>query len=344
MSHRDETPLPDGFTSNPREGIGDQETAPPIDGGSEEDRWESTDEVETEAIRNQFGERSENPNLVIISGGRAGEARRLGAGPTVIGRRRSKVDVWFRDPAISRMHAAIEPEGDGEFVLRDLDSSNGTLLNGERIDEPIPLREGDKITLGSAVVLKFTTQDELDEQFQRRMYESSTRDELTGASSRSYLIEQMRAEMAYADRHETRLALLFIDLDRFKDVNDTYGHVIGDEVLVELTRRLREVIRDEDLLARYGGEEFAVLVRQVDLPELRDLAERIRERIASEVFETSADPVSVTVSIGIAEYDSSQMETPDAWIRASDEAMYRAKNAGRNRIETHLGDDAPDAE
>lgn len=310
--------------------LGAQETTPPDGSDTDLDRWESTDDVETDDIRARFENSDKRAHLVIISGARAGEAKRLEPGETLLGRQRSKVDVWFRDSGVSRMHAAIEVTDDDEVSLRDLDSSNGTFVNGELVEDRIPLHEGDKITLGGSVVLKFSRQDQLDAEFQRRMYESSIRDELTGAYSRSYLVEQMRSEMSYADRHDIPLALLFVDLDRFKDVNDTYGHVTGDEVLVELTERLRGQLRDEDTLARYGGEEFAVLIREVAPSHLEELAERIRCAVASEPFDTDRGDISVTVSVGVAEYTPETMDEPEDWIRAADEAMYRAKEAGRN--------------
>lgn len=310
--------------------LGVQETTPPDSSEPDLERWESTDDVETDDIRARLENRDERAHLVMISGARAGEAKRLEAGETLLGRQRSKVDLWFRDSGVSRIHAAIQVSEDDEASLRDLGSSNGTFVNGGLIGEPTPLHEGDKITLGGSVVLKFSRQDQLDAEFQRRMYESVIRDELTGAYSRSYLLEQMRSEMAYAERNDIPLALLFVDLDRFKDVNDTYGHVTGDEVLVELTHRLRGELRGEDTLARYGGEEFAVLVREVDRSHLEELAERIRRAVASEPFETDCGDISVTISVGVAEYTPKTMDEPEAWIRAADEAMYRAKERGRN--------------
>jgi diguanylate cyclase (GGDEF)-like protein len=311
--------------------LGAQETTPPEHSGTDLERWESTDDVETDDIRARFQNSEERAHLVIISGARAGQATRLEPGETLLGRQRSEVDVWFRDSGVSRIHAAIEMTDDDEALLRDLDSSNGTYVDGALIEEPTPLHEGDKITLGGSVVLKFSRQDQLDAEFQRRMYESSIRDELTGTYSRSYLIEQMRSEMSYADRHDIPLALLFVDLDRFKKVNDTYGHVTGDEVLVELTDRILGELRDEDTLARYGGEEFAVLMREVAPSHLEELAERIRCAVASESFETDRGDISVTVSVGVAEYTPETMSEPEDWIRAADEAMYRAKEAGRNQ-------------
>ncbi len=310
--------------------LGAQETTPPDGSDTDLERWESTDDVETDDIQARFQNSDKHAHLVVIAGARAGEATRLESGETLLGRQRSQVDVWFRDSGISRIHAAVEVTEDDEVCLRDLDSSNGTFVNGQLIEERTPLHEGDKITLGGSVVLKFSRQDQLDAEFQRRMYESSIRDELTGAYSRSYLVEQLRSEMSYADRHDIPLALLFVDLARFKDVNDTYGHVTGDEVLVELTARLRGELRDEDTLARYGGEEFAILIREVAPSHLEELAERIRQAVASAPFETDRGDISVTVSVGVAKYTPETMDQPEDWIRAADEAMYHAKEAGRN--------------
>ena len=337
MSHGEESQVdtPDPASDETR--LGNEPTAEPIEEPQVRSRgdWEKTEDIDAREIESMFEERAEFPSLVIISGARAGEMRRLEADRTVLGRKRADVDLWFRDPAVSRIHAEILHRDDGTVLLQDLDSSNGTFIDGEKIDGPTELSEGDKITLGSSVLIKFTRQDALDEEFQRRMYNSTIRDELTGAYSRSYLLEQMRSEMAFAERHDVELTLVFLDIDRFKAINDAYGHLAGDDCLVQLADMIRSEIRQEDLFARYGGEEFAILVRGVALADVEEMAERIRARVDAETFDGDGESLSMTVSVGLAPFESEAMEGADDWIRAADEAMYLAKEDGRNCVRLH---------
>jgi len=342
----DDSRLDDESTDNAAR-IGDEPTAEVVDDDHpdvsrsgdrpphEGDPWERTQDIDPEELESKFQQGAEFPSLLIIAGERAGETRRLDDDHTTLGRKREAVDVWFRDPSVSRTHAEIIRRDDNEVVIRDLESSNGTFVNGRQIDRPTHLTEGDKVTLGSSALLKFTWQDEIDEKFQRRMYNSSIRDELTGAYSRSYLLEQMRSEMAYAVRHDVDLNLVFLDIDRFKHVNDTYGHLAGDRVLVDLAEMIRSEIRQEDLFARYGGEEFAILVRNIPLADVEEMADRIRSRVEHDVFEEDGSRFSVTISAGVAPFVPDEMEAADDWIRAADQAMYLAKEAGRNCVRIH---------
>lgn len=293
-----------------------------------------TEKIDLEEVASVFDDEADNPCLIVISGARAGEMTRLDDEGIVLGRDRERVDFCFRDPGVSRRHAAIAADPNQGIVLRDLDSSNGTFVNGDRVRKPRILAEGDKITLGKTTTLKFTVQDEIDEEFQRRMYHSSMRDQLTRTYSRAYLLEQMRTEMSFADRNDTNVSLIMFDLDDFKEINDEHGHVVGDRVLERLADLVRTQVREEDLLARYGGEEFAILVRQVVLDRVVDIAERIRETVAAETFEIEDHEINVTLSAGVAEFAPESMPRPTEWIRAADEAMYRAKAAGRNCVKT----------
>ncbi|MFO7721082.1 MAG: diguanylate cyclase [Gillisia sp.] len=144
-------------------------------------------------------------------------------------------------------------------------SRNGTLANGKLVRSHI-LQDGDKIQLGSTTILKFTYHDHLDESFQKQMYEAALRDGLTNAFNKKYFFDRVASELAYGLRHETPLSLLMMDLDHFKRLNDTYGHLAGDHVLQSMSRRVTSSIRTEDVFARYGGEEFALICRGIRLP------------------------------------------------------------------------------
>ena len=184
---------------------------------------------ELEAIRAQ----PTHAYLVVLAGSNVGEMFKLEDAETIIGRS-PQASVRLTDEGISRRHARIMNAGQ-QVVLEDLQSANGTLVNGERIT-CVGLSDGDKIRLGSTTILKFTYHDKLDESFQQQMYEAALRDGLTKAFNKKYFADRLETEFAYARRHKTLLSLLMLDVDHFKKINDTYGHLAGDAVLVKVAR------------------------------------------------------------------------------------------------------------
>ncbi len=159
----------------------------------------------------------------------------------------------------------------------------------------------------------------------------SITDPLTGLYNRRHFFEQAVREFARARRYERPLAAIMLDLDRFKRVNDTYGHAVGDQVLQAVARICRRELRQIDLLARYGGEEFVALLPESELVEAGQVAQRLCDRMAAAIFDTNAGPVKLTVSLGVAALDHDCAELDDLLKRA-DRALYAAKEAGRNRV------------
>ena len=169
----------------------------------------------------------------------------------------------------------------------------------------------------------------------QRVAELATRDELTGLFNRRYLLETLEAEVVRADRYGTDLTVCMLDLDDFKQVNDQYGHKMGDEVLARSTRTIGEVIRGTDFCGRYGGEEFVIVFPQTALASAGMVLERVREQIEAETYSPAEGVVfNVTASIGAAQYDKGMGDT-DNLLKIADDAMYLAKKSGRNRV--HLG-------
>lgn len=277
---------------------------------------------------------TETPSLVSLTSARAGQATLLDSPKTTLGRNRAKADVWFTDSTVSRLHAVIERLDDGDYQVRDLDSSNGTYVNRQRVETTRQLEAGDKIVLSQNAILKFATPDSVERDFHERMYESSVRDRLTGANTREYLEEQMVSEMGLSKRYgdDVEAALLMLDIDNFKEVNDTYGHPVGDTVLAEFSELCQAEIRAEDVFARYGGEEFAVLLRMAKTDRITDVSERLRHAVASNRFAGDDLAICKTVSIGCAKYSPEHTSGIGDWIGKADRALYDAKEAGRNRV------------
>ncbi len=268
-------------------------------------------------------------SLLVMSGPRVGEVHRLTRRRTVLGRG-GDADLILEEHGVSRRHCEIEVRAE-HVVLRDLESKNGLFVNGLGVDEHV-LEDGDRITIGSNLLLKFTLQDELDERFQETLLESLTTDPTTGAYNRRFFVQRLRAECAYARRHGQPLALLFLDLDRFKAVNDGYGHPAGDYVLREVVTILKDALRMEDIVARYGGEELTVILRGSAGEQALFVADRLRRNVEQHAFVHDGQRIPVTTSIGVATLLLDTRDTPQELLQAADEALYRAKADGRNRV------------
>ena len=159
----------------------------------------------------------------------------------------------------------------------------------------------------------------------------SRTDHLTGLFNRRHLDEHLHSVAASSRRHAFPVALLLVDVDHFKRVNDAYGHVVGDEVLIDVARRFTAGVRTEDVVGRWGGEEFLVLLPHTDLDGARALAERLRTAVAVAPVEGPVGPVPVTVSIG-GSVTVRRGADAEALLRVADENLYAAKAAGRDRV------------
>ncbi len=166
-------------------------------------------------------------------------------------------------------------------------------------------------------------------QAREALREQATHDGLTGLWNRTTILEKLEDELARAAREGHAVSVLMVDLDRFKTVNDTFGHLTGDAVLREAGRRMKAVARRYDSVGRYGGEEFLIVLPGCDASQAALQAERLRTALAAEAFLTPAGKMNVTCSIGMA---CSAGRPPNALVREADEALYQAKELGRNRV------------
>jgi len=167
---------------------------------------------------------------------------------------------------------------------------------------------------------------------QEQMRHLAETDPLTNCFNRRALMEKLEQEMDRAARYATMLTGMMIDIDNFKQINDTHGHLVGDRVLKQLANLLKREQRSVDIVARYGGEEFVVLLPETTSAESRNFAERILRRVAGYDFGESGKPVRVTISIGIASYPGERVTDGESLLRLADNHLYRAKSDGRNRF------------
>lgn len=250
--------------------------------------------------------------------------------PIIIGREDS-ADLRIPDLTVSKRHARAEALGDGTVHLEDLGSTNGTSLDGQRI-ERVRLRPGDQVEVGAiGLSLDLLSDDELRHlaRVVTRL-ESANRDPLTGLLNRNWLDEQLPSLVERYDRGGLPLCCAFVDIDHFKQVNDTFSHAIGDDVLSAIARLLMLGVRDADPCVRYGGEEIMLFLPGSDVSEALDAAERIRASIAAHDWARTAPGLTVTASIGVAERVPG--ESIRDWMNRADAALYTAKRAGRNRV------------
>ena len=169
----------------------------------------------------------------------------------------------------------------------------------------------------------------------RETQKLSLTDELTGAFNRRHLTKRLAEEVTRSGRYTRPLSLLMLDVDHFKKVNDVHGHPVGDAVLKEVAARVSRELRESDFLARYGGEEFTVLLPETPLDGARQVAERIRQRVALEPITAGPTELSISVSVGVAAHPAFKREGTDPvadLLAAADARLYRAKKAGRNRV------------
>jgi diguanylate cyclase (GGDEF)-like protein len=234
------------------------------------------------------------------------------------------------DDGISRFHARISIDG-SKYWVEDLGSSNGTYINGRRITS-CELNNGDTLNLGPRVSFRFSAATEHEERVLKQLYESSVRDPLTGAFNRHYFSSQLTSELAYAARHEQPLSVILLDIDFFKKVNDTHGHLGGDAALLHLANVFAKSLRTEDLLARYGGEEFVILLRGIPVDRAVAVAERLRISLESQPVTHGEASFNITASFGCASLACTGSPVTDVLIELADRRLYRAKESGRNRV------------
>lgn len=275
-------------------------------------------------------EGKKNAYILFLTGALVGKLHMLTEGTTTIGRSHGCTLV-LDDTRISRQHVEIRLDR-GTATLKDLGSTNGTFVNGERC-ETKALHDGDKIQISSATIFKFALQDHTENIFHKELYKMAVMDALTNMYNKRYFLERFAEELSHAKRTQKPLAVLMIDIDHFKQVNDTYGHLAGDMILHQVGQRLQQVVRTEDLLARYGGEEMAVLLRGTDESSALQLGERMRQTIAALPMTYEKEQIPVTISVGAAAYSvDSPYETVEECIQAADQCLYVSKDSGRNRV------------
>jgi diguanylate cyclase (GGDEF)-like protein len=243
--------------------------------------------------------------------------------------RGSSCELILDADSVSRRHARVERFGGGHKIV-DLGSTNGTYVNGARLAEHI-LKDGDRVQIGKAL-LKYIAGGNIEGAYHEEIQRLTRFDPLTGVFNKRTFEESLKLAI-FACRTEPRpVSLIVFDLDHFKRINDTHGHMAGDAVLCEAAAAVREALGPEQLLGRVGGEEFAVLCSGLSLAPATEQAERIRKAIGMRRYVFEGKEMPVTVSLGVAERPQRSDEQAESLFDRADARLYEAKNAGRNCV------------
>ncbi len=248
--------------------------------------------------------------------------------PMVIGRG-NDCDIRINDHSVSRRHARIQPGADGYYAV-DLQSTNGTFVN----DVPASickLKDGDYLRVGNCIY-RFLAGGNVEAEYHEEIYRLTIIDALTDIHNKRYLLEFLDRELVRSARYRRPLALIMMDLDRFKAINEDLGHLGGDFTLREVASCIKGNVRKEELFARYGGEEFAVVLPETTLEGAEIVAERIRSQVEQRCFQYEGKAYPVTISVGVAATSGEESLTPNDLISKADEKLFQAKHEGRNRV------------
>ncbi len=278
------------------------------------------------------------PGVTVINGAQLGvrfdldDARRN----FVVGREPS-CDVFIDDDTVSRRHAKLYvlhlPDGSQQVRVADLGSTNGVFVNEEQIDEAT-LQPGDKIHLGD-VILRFEWLDQYDRKFHDRLAEKVRQaavDPTTGFLTKRFYLEELPQLTQEWSEARDGYALILIDLDGFKRVNDDYGHAVGDRVLARVGALARAQVRTNDIAIRYGGDELIVVLPRASESDAVAVATRIRDGVRRDHWEEIHPSVTIRVSQGVAAWRSEADDLATVFRRA-DRALYCAKHGGRDRVD-----------
>jgi two-component system cell cycle response regulator len=244
--------------------------------------------------------------------------------------RGSTNDIALDFDNVSRFHAEIHRKND-HYTILDKGSTNGTYVNDRLVTKERLLNSGDLIKVGSSI-FKFISGNDIEGLYFEEIYRMTIIDGLTEIHNKRYLLEFLEREMARCQRYKRPMSLIMFDVDHFKKINDTHGHIAGDYVLRRLAFLINDKIRKEELFARYGGEEFVIVMPESAVDRAFTFAEKARELIMASEFTFDGAEIPVTISLGVGEMAIAHTATLD-FIQSVDQALYAAKRGGRNRVE-----------
>jgi diguanylate cyclase (GGDEF)-like protein len=267
--------------------------------------------------------------LVCLNGPEIARSVALDRAEVVLGSTPS-CELMVQAVGVSRRHCVVRYDGD-QATLEDLGSTNGTLVNEQRLRARTPhaLRSGDLIRLGEAA-LKYLERGDVEARYHEAVFRLMGVDALTQLKNRRFLLDQLDREIARSGRHERTLSIVLVDLDHFKGINDSHGHLAGDAVLQQIGVTLGRATRREDCVGRLGGDEFLVLLPETQPHGARLFAARLCANVAGSAYCYEGRRLDVSISAGVATWERG-IDSAHALLDAADRALYAAKRAGRSQ-------------
>ena len=312
----------------PKDGDGPDETTQSKDFG------DKTSVLQSDTFKLRLAQAGQAPpSLVLLVGPANSVGRQWPIEDTdrIIGRAPT-AHFYVDDKSVSKFHAKLVMAG-GDVSVIDLESTNKTVVNGRQIQPLMPhkLQNNDQIKVGN-IIFKFLERGSIETVASAQSFDRGQTDGLTGIANRGALQAKAPELFKRSDLLGVTYTLMLFDIDRFKSVNDTYGHPAGDYVIKEIAAVIRDkLIRGNDFFARAGGEEFALLLLGSPPKQAEEIGERIRATIEGHEFKFENKVIPITISIGIAFKNERDAGWEFIYERA-DKALYHSKNSGRNRV------------
>ncbi len=272
--------------------------------------------------------------LIVIAGSEVDFGRHfvLEKNEISIGREAGN-DIVIQDGKISKIHCVISVEKGGRGVeridIRDQGTTNGTLFNGEPVVRAT-LMAGDKIQVGDTV-LQLSYGDEVERQYHAKLFQLAARDALTGLYNKRYALNELESHIRISRRSGRALSIILVDIDDFKQVNDRFGHLAGDEYLAEFAGLLTRSLREQDIAGRIGGEEFLVILPDTALDGAFQLAVRVRKNVEELILQRGGHAIRATISAGVCQFEN-DIRGIEEFLELADRAMYEAKRAKKNKV------------
>lgn len=265
--------------------------------------------------------------LVIIYGLDLGKKFNLSEPSLIVGRS-SECDIQVDEESVSQKQVKFIKTGDS-VVIKDLGSVHGTLVN-DKLTKETKLKNGDLVEIGRTI-FRFLSGDNLEDAYHEEIYKLTTIDGLTQVYNKRHFIENLGRELSRSRRYGRHLSLGIFSVDDFKHINDSLGHLFGDQVLKQIAMLVRNNIRREDFLARYNEEEFAVILPEIDQKNAINMTEKVRQLVEKHELVFGKTRIEVTISVGLVFADDSVQTSADL-IKKADLNLHQAKQLGCNRV------------
>jgi len=299
------------------------------------DQWDKTLCDRKFIIPADESQKIEHSIILTILGGNEidfGKHFLLEKNKTLIGRDDTN-DISIHDEKISKIHCEISIIKDNlgieEIFIKDNQSTNGTYINNELIEQ-VTLHAGDKIQIGDTV-MNLSYNDELEKEYHAKLFNYAVRDTHTGLYNKRFIINELENISRIAKRSGRVFSIIIIDIDDFKQINDLYGHLAGDEYLKCIAELFTQSLREQDIAGRIGGEEFLIILPETTIDGAFQLAVRIRMNVEIFVLNHLNDKIKTTISAGVCQYENSIKDINEL-LDIADQALYETKRSGKNKV------------